>query len=124
LLRQAPGTAIVAQYDARDDEIAALTQMGARLFVPQGIDQKQELDRAAALLSVCDTAISAPTAVSWLSAGLGVPTLKPLYDLSWPSFGTDYEPFAPAARCLIPGRPGDWADVMAKALAALTARPD
>ena len=123
LLRQMPGTAIVAQYDARDDEIAALRAMGASLFVPGGIDQKNELDRTAALLSVCDGVVSAPTAVSWLSAGLGVPTFKTLYNLSWTGFGTAYEPFAPAARCLMPANAGDWADVMAQALAAITALP-
>jgi tetratricopeptide (TPR) repeat protein len=124
LLRETPGSAIVAQYDAHGDEIAALNAISGRdLFVPAGIDQKQELDRTAALLSVCDGVVSAPTAVSWLSAGLGVPTFKALYDLSWPSFATDYEPFAPAARCLMPKRRGDWSDVMAQALAAIRALP-
>jgi hypothetical protein len=117
LLRQVPGTAIVAQYDARVEEIEALRAMGARLFVPEAIDQKQELDRAAAMLSVCDAVVSAPT------AGLGVPTFKVLYGGSWPSFGNDYEPFAPATRCLMPKVFGDWADVMAQALAAIKALP-
>jgi hypothetical protein len=73
------------------------------------------------MLSVCDAVVSAPTAVSWLSAGLGVPTFKALYDWSWPSLGTDYEPFAPAARCLMPKTRGDWSDVMDQALAAIRA---
>jgi Tfp pilus assembly protein PilF len=120
LLRDMPGTAIAAQYDARDDEIAALSAMAGReVAVPKHIDQKQELDRVAAMLSVCDAVVSAPTAVSWLSAGLGVPTFKALYNMSWPSFGTTYEPFAPAARCLMPQVAGDWPDVMAQALAAI-----
>jgi tetratricopeptide (TPR) repeat protein len=124
MLREMPGTAIVAQYDARDDETATLSALSGRpVFVPQGIDQKQELDRVAAMLSVCDAVISAPTAVSWLSAGLGVPTFKALYDLSWPSFGTNYEPFAPAARCLMPAQRGDWSDVMTQALTAIRALP-
>jgi Tfp pilus assembly protein PilF len=123
MLKQAPGTAIVAQYDAAADEIESLRSQGARLFVPEGIDQKNELDRTAALLSVCDGVVTAPTAVSWLAAGLGVPTYKALYNLSWPSFGTDYEPFAPAARCLMPKMQGDWQDVMAQALAAIKALP-
>jgi tetratricopeptide (TPR) repeat protein len=123
MLREAPGTVIIAQYDAHDDEIAALSACGRAVFVPQGIDQKQELDRVAAMLSVCDAVVSAPTAVSWLSAGLGVPTFKALYDLSWPSLGTDYEPFAPAARCLMPKIRGDWSDVMTQALSAIRALP-
>lgn len=123
MLRQTPGTAIVAQYDARADEIATLRADGVRLFVPDGIDQKNELDRTAALLSVCDGIVTAPTAVSWLSSGLGVATYKALYNLSWPSFGTNYEPFAPAAHCLMPKTQGDWQDVMAQALTAIKALP-
>jgi len=94
-------------------------------FVPNAanIDQKQDLDRVAALLSVCDGVVSAPTAVSWLSAGLGLPTFKALYFLSWPSFGARYEPFAPSARCLMPKRRGDWNDVMGQALAAIRELP-
>lgn len=122
LVRDMPGTAVVAQYDARDDEIAALQTMGGRvLAVPDGIDQKQELDRTAALLSVCDAVVSAPTAVSWLAAGLGLPTFKLLYDTSWTSFGQSYEPFAPSARCLMPAARGNWAEVFAQSLAAIRA---
>jgi ADP-heptose:LPS heptosyltransferase len=124
LLRDMPGTAIVAQYDARADEIAVLNAMAGRdVAVPQSIDQKQDLDRVAALLSVCDGVVSAPTAVSWLAAGLGRPTFKALYDLSWPSFGETCEPFAPSARCLMPKVRGDWNDVFAQALAAAKALP-
>jgi len=122
LIRDMPGTAVVAQYDARDDEIAALQAMSGRtLTVPDGIDQKQELDRTAALLSVCDGVVSAPTAVSWLAAGLGRPTFKLLYDTSWTSFGQSFEPFAPSARCLMPASRGDWTDVIAQSLAAIKA---
>jgi Flp pilus assembly protein TadD len=123
-LNALPGTAIVAQYDARDDEIAALSAASGRLvFVPQGIDQKQELDRTAALLSVCDGVVTAPTAVSWLAAGLGVPIFKVLYDTSWTGFAQTYEPFAPSAKLLMPKRRGDWPDAFDQAVAAVRALP-
>ena len=52
------------------DEIAALEAIsGRKIIVPQGIDQKNELDRACAMLSALDLVVSAPTAVSWLAAG-------------------------------------------------------
>jgi tetratricopeptide (TPR) repeat protein len=106
-----PGTIVCVQYDAAQDEIDALqTQSGRKIFVPQGIDQKQELDRACALMSALDCAVSAPTAVSWLAAGSGTPTYKMLYDSSWTSFGADHEPFAPAAMCVKPAQAGDWRD--------------
>ena len=98
-IRELPGKIVCVQYDATDDEIAVLQSLSGReILVPQGIDQKQELDRACALLSSLDCVVSAPTAVSWLAAGAGVPTYKILYDKSWTSFGEDYEPFAPSCR--------------------------
>jgi hypothetical protein len=93
---------------------------GKTVVVPGGIDQKQELDRACALLCALDAVVSAPTAVCWLSAGTGVPTFKILRDAAWTSFGRDHEPFAPAARCIVPDVAGGWADGFAKARAALS----
>ncbi|HWA29561.1 MAG TPA: hypothetical protein VG867_00605, partial [Rhizomicrobium sp.] len=68
------------------------------------------LDRACALISALDAVVSAPTAVSWLAAGAGIPTYKVLRDASWTAFGCAYEPFAPAAVCLTPESSGDWTD--------------
>ncbi len=94
-------------------EIDALEQMsGRQILVPSGLDQKQEIDRTAAMIANLDAVISAPTSVAWISAGLGVPTLKILYNTSWTSLGRDYEPFAPAARCIMPKKSGDWADAL------------
>ena len=45
---------------------------GRKIFVPPGLDQKNELDRSCAMLSALDVLVSAPTAVSWLGAGAGV----------------------------------------------------
>ena len=68
-----------------------------------------------------DAVVSAPTSVSWISAAAGVPTFKILYNKSWTSFGRDYEPFAPAARCIMPVKSGDWTDAFACAASALRA---
>jgi tetratricopeptide (TPR) repeat protein len=119
-LKAVPGTLVSLQYDGRPDEIAALERMsGRKIFVPPGLDQKQEMDRTAALIAALGTVVSAPTAVSWISAGLGVKTLKILYRTSWTALGTDYEPFAPACRCIMPDENGDWATTFARASAAL-----
>jgi len=123
-LRALPGTPVCAQYDAALDEIETLECLsGRQIAVAAGLDQKQELDRAAALFSCLDAMVTAPTAVSWLAAGLGLPTYKVLYDTSWTAFGRDFEPFAPAARCLMPQTRGDWAAVLAKAQDAISRRP-
>ena len=115
-LRGLPGTIVSAQYDATSQEIAELSAASGRtILVPPALDQKHELDRTCAMLSALDCVASAPTAVSWLAAGAGVPTLKLLYDTSWTAFGTNSEPFAPACRCIMPKARGDWRDVFAQA---------
>ena len=114
------GNVVCAQYDATPDEIAELESLsGRKIVVPQGIDQKNELDRACAMLSALDAVVSAPTAVSWLSAAAGVATYKILYDTSWTSFGETYEPFAPSCICVMPERRGDWAACFGKTLRML-----
>jgi hypothetical protein len=115
-----PGTLVSAQYDASAEEIAELEQRsGRKIFVPPGLDQKNELDRCCAMLSALDALVSAPTAVSWLGAGAGVTTLKILYDTSWTGFGENFEPFAPSCRLVMPARRGDWADAFSKAQAII-----
>lgn len=115
-VRDLGGTPVSVQYDATPEEIAKLSEMSGRDIAElEQIDQKNEIDRTAAMLSTLDAVVSAPTAVSWLAAGAGVPTLKVLYDTSWTSFGEAFEPFAPAALCLRPARRGDWADAFRQA---------
>lgn len=122
-LRQTPGTLVSVQYDATRDEVEKLKALSGRdILLPEGIDQKNELDRTCAMLCALDAVVSAPTAVSWLAAGAGVPTYKVLYDRSWTSFGLDREPFAPSAECTRPKFQGDWRGAFDTALAAIRAR--
>lgn len=123
-LRQIETPIVSVQYDGTAEEIAALQSIsGRRIIVPEGIDQKIELDRACALMSALNLVVSAPTAVSWLSAGAGVPTLKLLYGLSWTALGQTYEPFAPACHCVVPEQFGDWDDVFRQAAALIRQQP-
>lgn len=120
-IRDLPGTPVCVQYDAAADEIAELEKLsGRRILVPPDIDQKRELDRAYALFSALVAVVTAPTAVSWLAAGAGVPTYKILYDTSWTSFGKGHEPFAPSCICVMPEKAGDWRDAFAKASTLLS----
>jgi tetratricopeptide (TPR) repeat protein len=118
-----PGTVISVQYDAREDEIEQLSQMsGKPIVMIDDLDQKNELDRTAALLASLDAVVSAPTAVSWLAAGTGVDTYKVLYDTSWTAFGQAVEPFGPSCELMMPDTRGDWAGVFDKTLARISAR--
>jgi tetratricopeptide (TPR) repeat protein len=123
-LRATDATFVCAQYGAKDEEIAALeTMSGRKILVPENLDQKNELDRTCAMLAALDVVISAPTAVSWLAAGAGVPTLKLLYSPIWTAMGQSHEPFAPACRPLSPQTIGDWADVFRQAAVEITRLP-
>jgi hypothetical protein len=114
-------TYVCAQYDAHPDEIATLEQMsGRKIIVPQGIDQKNELDRACAMLSALDVLVSAPTAVSWLAAGAGVRTFKLLYGDVWTAMGLAHEPFAPSCACIVPAARGDWSDAFRQVITRLS----
>lgn len=122
-IAQLPGTVVSVQYDAREDEVEALAQASGRPIVfLSDVDQKNELDRTAALLASLDAVVSAPTAASWLAAGTGTDTYKVLYDSSWTAFGQAHEPFAPACELTMPKRRGDWADVFARTLERISAR--
>jgi len=115
-LRSVTRPIVCVQYDAMAEEIAALERIGGkRIFVPQGIDQKNELDRACALMTALSAVVTAPTAVAWLAAGAGMATYKVLYGNSWTALGRDREPFAPACMCVMPRAHGDWADVFRQA---------
>lgn len=119
-LRDVTAPLVCVQYDATPEEVAELESLcGRKLIVPQGIDQKNELDRAAALMAALDCVVTAPTAVSWLSAGVGARTFKILYDTSWTALGQTYEPFAPTCECIMPAARGDWADTFAQVKAKL-----
>jgi tetratricopeptide (TPR) repeat protein len=123
-LRELPGSIVCAQYDAAPDEIAKLEALcGKPIFVPEGLDQKNELDRTCAMLSALDAVVSAPTAVAWLASGAGVRTFKVLYDTSWTSFGEVYEPFAPSCICVMPENPGDWVGSFKRAGELIRALP-
>lgn len=112
---------VIAQYDTRPDEIATLEALSGKvLHMPPELDQKNELDRTTALLSVLDAVVSAPTAVASMSGGLGVPTFKTLHLCSWTSMGADREPFMPAVRCIRPEHGGQWRVVFEKVLSLLS----
>ena len=120
-LRGVEAPLVCVQYDATPEEVAELEALsGRKLIVPEGIDQKIELDRAAALMAALHCVVTAPTAVSWLAAGVGTRTFKILYDTSWTALGQRYEPFAPSCECVMPAARGDWSDTFAKVRARLS----
>ena len=120
-LRDIPATPVSLQYDVNTSELETLERLSGRaILVPPELGQKREIDRTAAMIATLDAVISAPTAVSWMAAGLGVPTFKILYNNSWTSFGESYEPFAPSCQCMMPKTSGDWRDAFSQTLTGLS----
>ena len=115
-------TPVMLQYSAEPQEIGALEAASGRtLLTPPGLDQRNELDRTAALAAALDAVVTAPTATAWLSAAVGAPTLKLLHKTTWTAFGLDHEPFAPACRLVRTPPGGDWTATFDLALTALKA---
>lgn len=118
-----PGTVVSVQYDASDDEVDALARDSGRdIVLLEGLDQKNELDRTAAMLASLDAVVSAPTAVSWLAGGVGVDTYKILYNTSWTALAQSHEPFAPACELMMPDARGDWAQTFERTLERIKTR--
>lgn len=118
--RGSDATLICVQYDVQPEELAAFeNRAGRKIHNPPALDQRNDIDGIAGLLSALDAVVSAPTAVAALAGALGIPTLKLLYDKTWTNLGETYEPLAPTVQCLRPKRPGDWNDVFAQAAGAL-----
>jgi len=115
------------QYDDCEAELAALRRRsGIDLWVPGGLDQLDDLDGTAALISTLDAVVSAPTSVCMASAALGVRTLR--IGQGTYSIGREHDHFFPAMRPLSPwGRPLDLPRALARAaelIAALAAAPE
>jgi tetratricopeptide (TPR) repeat protein len=119
-VRTSPATPVSLQYDGQASELETLQRLSGRpILVAPRLEQKEEIDRTAALIATLQAVVSAPTAVSWIASGLGIPTFKILYNNSWTSFGQTYEPFAPSCHCMMPKVSGDWSDAFGQAAASL-----
>jgi len=124
--RQSTGGPVVAlQYDAQDSELEALrTLSGGDILVPEGLDQRSDIDGACALISALDRVVGAPISVTTQAAALGVPTAKLVWDKAWNALGREIDPFAPSCRILSPrtvgASPGDWGAVFSQAEAWLS----
>ena len=73
-----PGYRFVClQYDECEEELAALhREHGIELWRPADLDQREDLDGVAALISALDGVISTATSVCVLSAAVGCPTIR------------------------------------------------
>lgn len=77
ILRVAGYRFVCLQYDECQDELDALHQdHGIDLWRPADLDQREDLDGVAALISALDGVISTATSVCVLAAAVGCPTVR------------------------------------------------
>ncbi|TWB20836.1 hypothetical protein FBZ89_106240 [Nitrospirillum amazonense] len=92
-----PGvTAITLMYGDTEGERAALRALAPRHFAD--LDQRDDLDGLAALLSCLDLVVTAPTATGELAGALGVPVWRLAGELDVTCLGTGARPWFPSMR--------------------------
>lgn len=116
-----PGTVFVnLQYDECRAEIeSAQAQFGVTIHAWDDIDLMNNLDDAMALTSCLDFVITAPTAVSAMSGGLGVPTWCMATNNAWDMLGADYYPWTPNLRFVFRTADQTWEKVLREVRAKL-----
>ncbi|CAO3435758.1 hypothetical protein [Azospirillum endophyticum] len=102
-----PGVTFVnLQYDGHEAERdSALHRFGTVLHHWPDLDQRNDLEGVAALMSSLDLVISAPTAVGELAAALGVPVWRIGAAGDWSALGTMVRPWFPSM--MLVGHSGD-----------------
>jgi hypothetical protein len=89
---------ICLQYDDCEEELGrARRQFGVALHRFDDVDFFDDLDEVAALNTGLDLVIARRSAVSLLSAALGVQTWEFHFGADWQAHGTDGNPWLPAA---------------------------
>lgn len=97
-----PGIRFVSlQYDECRAEVDAVRKrIGVDIWVPEGLDQLNDLDGTAALISALDAVLSTATSVCMLAAALGMPTYR--IGPSTHSIGRAHDHFFPNMIPLVP----------------------
>jgi len=109
-----PGAHFVnLQYDECADELTeAQRSCGVKITDFMDLDQFNDIDGVAALMSTLDLVIAVGTSVAELAGALGCPVWKLQRTRSWPMLGTDHSPWYPATRMFIPQAGADWSGVI------------
>ncbi|MDZ5649160.1 tetratricopeptide repeat protein [Nitrospirillum sp. BR 11828] len=105
-LLRLPGVQFISlQYDAAaaEPEIAAVeARLGIRIHRWPDLDQRDDLDAVAALMSRLDLVVAAGTAVSELAGALGVPCWRLGPTFEWTRLGTGARPWFASQQSVFP----------------------
>ncbi|WP_193179955.1 tetratricopeptide repeat protein [Nisaea sediminum] len=107
---------VCLQYDEYEAEVRAVEEMtGTKMFRPEGIDQRNELDRVAAMISALDMVISVDTSVLLIAGAVGTPAIGLHSARSALFFGAQSDPWLPSERSLVKGGNRSWTAVIEEA---------
>ena len=113
-----PGIKFVdLQYgDTREERNAVAGLTGADVVHVNGLDNYQDIDGLAALISACDAVVTVSNTTAHIAGALGKPTYVMLPyaqgNLWYWHSDRDYSPWYPAVRIFRQHAPGDWDGVM------------
>jgi hypothetical protein len=109
-----PGVSFVnLQYGDCSAELEqAERDYGVKIWQPQGIDLKMDLDDVAALGCAMDLTVGFANATFNLASACGGVSWLISTPGSWPRLGTDRYPWYPQTRVFLPDSFGDWDSVM------------
>jgi len=117
-----PGVTFVnLQYGDAAAEIAAVRETLGVDIHAMDVDLKDDIDGAAALSAALDLAISAPTAAAANAGAVGTEVWFLTAGRTWPQLGTDEYPWYRKTHVYSPERFGDWASLIPRVAADLTA---
>lgn len=117
-----PGITLVnLQYGDCEAELTAARAEGVDIWVPPGIDLKQDLDDVAALTCALDLTIGFSNATLNLAGACGAPLWMITPRQVWTQLGSESYPWYPQARVFSPPAFGEWSPVMRQIADALNA---
>jgi len=116
-----PGIQLLSlQYDECNDELQAVhDQYGVTIHNWDDIDQYNDLDGVAALVSALDLVICVNISVSSFAGALGTPIWKLSIPIDWTTFGLNYNPWYHSMRYFTQSHLGEWSDVISNIAAEL-----
>jgi tetratricopeptide (TPR) repeat protein len=118
-----PGVTFVnLQYGDCADELRRAAELhGVGIRTIEGLDLKNDIDGAAALSSVLDLVVSAPTAAAATAASVGTQVWFLTAGRTWPQLGTDEYPWYPRTKVFSPEKFADWDNLIPRVGEALAA---
>lgn len=109
LLQAAEFLPVCLQYDASGSEIAAIqAACEQQMCIPSGIDQRDELDRVAAMIAALDLVISPNTSVLMMAGAVGTPSIGLHSQCGAIFFGTERDPWFPGECSLVKTGDRSW----------------